>query len=179
MLLSLLVCPGCKRTPRHEDIPKNATISLQIRHALRIPHNTIIVQVEYVNGQCLLQADTKPMEGELSSNQYPPFHNVKTLSKKWYEEFSGLLSSLHWNNLRKKEADIVGLDGSTWALTCKQDQTENTVTIWSPDYETKKRNLQDFQEVCEFLLKTADIDPNTSTPQTIGNRNNRGIIKNK
>jgi len=163
-LLLLPICQGCLETPKNGDISKDATICLQIQHALRIPHNIIVIHIEDVNGRYTLQADTKPMEGHPRSKQYPPFHKVKTLSNEKYEELLSLLNSLHWDKLKKKETNITGLDGSTWALTYRQNQIENTASIWSPDYETQKRNLQDFLKVCQSLLREADIEPQTSMP---------------
>ena len=75
-----------KASTKNEQ-PNDITISLQVSVALRIPHNTIIININKVNDRYLLQTDTKPLEG-YSSDNYPEFHNSKTFPEKWYEDFS-------------------------------------------------------------------------------------------
>jgi predicted nuclease of restriction endonuclease-like RecB superfamily len=146
-----------------KEEPNNIVITLKIEVALRIPHNIILVNIKKVDGDYVLQTDTKTLEGH-PKDRYPEFHDSKTISEKWFETFSKLEKNLTWKKLKKKENNIV-LDGSDWALTYKYGDIEKTVNIWSPDFETNKRGLESYLEICRFILKSADFDPETLLPK--------------
>ena len=137
------------------------TISLEIHHALRIPHNKIIVRLERANKKIQLCAFTQHLD---QSWKDPEYYYKKDLSEKQYAEFLHLLSSIRWEYLRKKESDIIGLDGSTWTLAYNCGKNKKKISVWSPDYNTEQRDLHDFQRTVNFLLDAARIDNKTSTP---------------
>ena len=41
-------------------------------------------------------------------------------------------------------------------------QNRISINVWSPDYETEKRNLVEFLAICRAILKLAKIEADTA-----------------
>ncbi|MEM7791960.1 MAG: hypothetical protein AAF546_11210 [Verrucomicrobiota bacterium] len=58
-----------------------------------------------------------------------------------------------------EKTDVIGLDGSVWMLTVKEEKREHTVKRWTPQSDTEERKLEGFVAFGLYLSDICGIHP--------------------
>jgi hypothetical protein len=134
------------------------TIKFNFHHSRRIPDNYVSVNLERYGDSIHVSVKSIPMD---------------TVSLKWKEtkqeysfglaltEFEKVVSSVKMINCMDiaNGLGFIGFDGTVCEIEIGGIGTSITFKVWSPDYETKERNLQPFLEACKLILVTGKLDP--------------------
>jgi len=55
------------------------------------------------------------------------------------------------------KSEVVGEDGASYSLKFRFQGKEEEYNIWAPDYDTEKRGLTDYLDVCKLIVETAGL----------------------
>ena len=117
-------------------------VSMAYGHSMRIPHSRVEVVID-VNGALTVETESRGKNKKTSKIKLSP-EEVKHLS--------GQLESLDWQKISADKTS--GLDGTSVRVT----SGKHTATLWSPDYDSKKRGLVQIQELIENIFDAAELD---------------------
>jgi hypothetical protein len=117
-------------------------VSMTYGHTMRIPHSRVEVAID-VEGALTLKTESRGKDKNTSEIQLSP-EVIKQLREQ--------LERLDW---QKVAADKTrGLDGTSVRIT----SGKHTATLWSPDYDSKKRGLIHIQKLIENIFDAAGLD---------------------
>jgi len=84
--------------------------------------------------------------------------NSFKISLKQFRELKDSINTLNKANIEDKP---IGLDGSDWVLEYNFNEKTKTYEFWSPEVNTKERNLEEFMSVCKQIMEIAKLDHNS------------------
>jgi len=117
-------------------------VSMTYGHTMRIPHSRVEVVID-VNGTLTVETESRGKDKKTSKIQ---------LSPKEVKQLSGQLDGLDWQKISADKTR--GLDGTSVRIT----SGKHTATLWSPDYDSKKRRLVQIQNLIENIFDAAELD---------------------
>lgn len=134
------------------------SVKFSFHHSRRIPNNYVSVNFERYGDSIHVSVKAIPMD---------------TVSLKWKEtkqEYSFDLSLTEFEKVVASVKNInctditdglgfSGFDGTVCKIEIGGLGSGIIYKVWSPDYQTKKRNLQAFLDACKLILTTAKLDP--------------------
>ena len=116
---------------------------------LRTFHNPISIRIDKKSD--LYSLTWKLCDG---AGGYDPgklvINKTKTIDKKTWDTFQGLLSKADYWNLQTNEVEIIGTDGSQWILEATDKDNYHVVDRWTPRGGS-------FYNCCDFLLGLTDL----------------------
>jgi hypothetical protein len=117
-------------------------VSMTYGHTMRIPHSRVEVVID-VNGALTVETESRGKDKKTSKIQLSP------------EEVKQLRRQLDGMNWQKISADNTrGLDGTSVRIT----SGKHTASLWSPDYDSKKRGLVQIQKLIENIFDAAELN---------------------
>lgn len=117
-------------------------VSLGYSHGLRISNHRVRISIDRA-GLLTVAATSKGKEVDTRKVE---------LSADKLRELNRKLDRLNWRRIAADE--VMGLDGSSVRIRFR----EHSVSLWSPDYRTKKRGLNGFRKVVEGNFALAGLD---------------------
>jgi hypothetical protein len=127
----------------------DSLVSMTYGHTMRIPHSSVQVVVD-AKGALTVETESRGKDRKTSSVQ---------LSSAEVKHLRERLEGLDWKKLSADQER--GLDGTSVRMTFGKQ----TASLWSPDYNSKKRGLVAFQELAEMMFDFAGLD-RTGLPET-------------
>lgn len=118
-------------------------VSMSYGNSLRIPNNRIEIAID---ATCALTVETE------SKGRAKKTRRIQ-LSPEESAQLKAHLESIDWKELGKEKTK--GLDGSSVSIS----YGGKAACVWSPDYETKKRGLVQFQKLTVKLFGMAGLKP--------------------
>ena len=132
-------------------------IEFHFEHSRRIPNHFIDVKINRHGNEVTLNVKTKSsQESEKWTKE-----NIDTSFTISTEKFQTLINSvknISCNDIIKN-IGLTGLDGTVCELMFGDYASSITYKIWTPSYDTQKRNLTEFLDCCSLILKTAGLVP--------------------
>jgi hypothetical protein len=135
------------------------SVKFNFFHSKRIPDNHVSVEFERSGDK--IQVSIKSIPKDSVSLEWK-----KSKRKNSFElsliEFNKVVAAIKKINC----SDIVnnlgnsGFDGTDCEIVMGGLRSSISYNVWSPNYDTKERNLQSFLEACKLILLTAKLDPN-------------------
>lgn len=117
-------------------------VSMSYGHSMRIPHSRIQIVID---AKGLLTVETESRGKNKNSNKIQ-------VSQEKVMQLKRQLESLDWQKISADKT--MGLDGTSVRIT----SGKHTASLWSPDYNSKKRGLADFQKLVETIFDFAGLD---------------------
>jgi hypothetical protein len=137
---------------------------LRITHALRIPHQTITIDLAETNGAVVAKVKTNHMTGQ-NARGVPELEKEYKLTSGQSVRLRQLFAALDLEALRHHRYDL-GLDGQDWTISYRDRLGSiDTIKIWSPYANTEERGLQGYLALFAFALDTVGFNPKTTYPQ--------------
>jgi hypothetical protein len=70
-----------------------------------------------------------------------------------------LLKSISIADITEEMKHSEGFDGAICSLSFGSANTQITYQVWSPDLNTRERRLEDYLKACEYIIKSAHLQP--------------------
>jgi hypothetical protein len=128
-------------------------VSMTYSHTMRIPNSRVEVVVDG-NGALALKTESR--------GKYKTSRKIQ-LSVEVVKQLRLQLEGLDWQKISLDKTR--GLDGTSVRVT----SAKHTATLWSPDYDPKKRGLVQIQKLIESIFDAAELDP-TGMPKKKQNK---------
>ena len=133
-------------------------VKFDFHHSRRIPNHHVSVDFQRYGDSIMVHVISEPMENQGEQFDKSKIDTVFELEKSEFDKVVETVQKINCSNIAAG-LDYSGLDGTTCKISHGGISTEIAYTVWTPDYETKKRNLEDFMEACKMILKTVKLDP--------------------
>jgi len=109
---------------------------------MRIPHSRVQVVIDS-KGVLTVETDSRGKDRKINRIQLP-------LPK--LEKMKRELGEIDWKKVASDKT--IGLDGSSVRITFG----DHSVSLWSPEYDSKKRGLVQIQKLIENIFDAAGMD---------------------
>ena len=152
----LLTLPVYARDPVNTGDPRE--ISIDYTHSRRIPNHSIRIVVKYQEKSGYeIQYETAVMEGQ-SGFEDTAVRETKRIPGEYIDELFRRAMALDYNSILKGNSGLAGRDGTMVTLTVRNGQTGISLTVWSPDYDTKVRGLTDLDLLLREIFGAAGLE---------------------
>ena len=118
-------------------------VSMTYWHTMRIPHSRVEVVID-TKGVLTVEVESRGKDKKVSKTK---------LSREEVKQLSKQLEGLDWQKVSGDKTR--GLDGTSVSITSGKPKA----TLWSPDYDSKKRGLVDIQKLIETIFRAAELTP--------------------
>ena len=131
-------------------------IAFRFSHSLRIPYSQVTIEIIKRQTETIVEVHSKPMnnDNEWKSSKIDKSFGIE---EKIFIELTNEVLDL--NKIDLKKALVGGVDGTECAIEFGTYGSTVTYKFWSPDYDTRKRELTDFMRLCKELIKIGGLDP--------------------
>ena len=131
-------------------------IAFRFEHSLRIPYNRVII--EMINGQSEIEVKVHsvPMNNDKQWDNTKIDKSFK-IDTKLFTDLANEVFAL--NKIDLKKAMTGGLDGTECSIEFGTFGSTVTYKFWSPDVETKNRDLTDFIRICKKMIEIGGLNP--------------------
>lgn len=132
-------------------------IDFYFSHSRRIPNANVEIKIERRGNEVKLSVKSTPAQDDAKWAKF----KVDTSFAISMDKFNSLINSVKSISCENivKEVGSSGLDGTTCEIKFGDYGSSISYEIWSPDYDTKKRNLTDFLNACTLIVETAGLNP--------------------
>lgn len=153
MLILVFLSVACTAQKSNDKIDY---IAFDFRHSLRIPNHTVSVEIITRQNEVIVKVKSYPMkDAEQWKNTI--VDTSFTIDKDKFIELTNKAVDLKGIDLKK--AAISGEDGTECSIEFGSFGNTITYKFWSPDYETNKRGLFKFVDLCKELIKVGGLNP--------------------
>lgn len=105
-----------------------------------------------------ISVESKPFNNELKLSK-SKIYTIYPLTKNQYDSVILMIRQLPTHKITEEILNLgTGVEGTTCMLEYGNWQNRISINVWSPDYETEKRNLVEFLAICRAILKLAKIE---------------------
>jgi hypothetical protein len=135
-------------------------ISLDFFHSMRIPNNHVLIKIENMNGIDLkMIVKSEPIEKYRQKWIHTVIDTTFNVSfsdfSKAVNTFKKILSS---DVCDVSVHDGMGVDGTTFKLEYGNTNSSASYRVWTPNYKTEKRKLNQFVDCCETMIKLSGLE---------------------
>lgn len=108
-----------------------------------------------------ISVESKPFNNDLKLSK-SKVYAIYPLTKNQYDSIILMIRQLPTHKIAAEILDLgTAVEGTTCRLEYGNWQNRISINVWSPDYETEKRNLVEFLAICKAILKLAKIEEDT------------------
>jgi hypothetical protein len=133
-------------------------IKFNYHHSKRIPNHHVSVEFQRLGESISVHVVSEPMKGHDSKWDETKINSTYKIDKSEFDKIAAAVERVHCSDITNR-LDFTGLDGSTWELSFGGISTRISYKVWSPDYETEKRNLNEFIKACKLILRMGKLNP--------------------
>jgi len=137
---------------------ENKSIELLFSHSMRIPYNTINIKINQKNNKYEINIITKQMNGKVGY-EYSNTNKKIIVESIIIEEIFNDLLDINISHIKELNSNIHGRDGTSIILKYQYKKPNEIIEIWSIDYETDKRGLQELYNIIKKIIEISEIDP--------------------
>lgn len=156
ILIVLVVFYSCQTAEKKESATEFKIISLSYKHLMSC--KSLIVHIEkYPKGTIDVSYRYTPHRGcntdEFSFKSY-------SIDSIQFDKITKSILKIDRSNI-EKESQTMGLDGISTSITFYEEDKNtimNVYDIWSPEFDTEKRKLNDYMDAYKELVKLAFIE---------------------
>jgi len=120
----------------------DALVSMTYGHSMRIPHSRVQVVID-AKGALTVETDSRGKDRKINRIQLP-------LLK--FQQMKRELGEIDWKKVSSDKT--IGLDGSSVRIS----SGDHSASLWSPEYDSKKRGLVQIQNLIENIFDAAGLD---------------------
>jgi hypothetical protein len=132
-------------------------VEFELYHSLRIPNQHVKIDIDRSNDSIVsMHVISNPAENSTKWAK-TKIDTIYILDLKIFREI--LIAILKITKIDVTKAITIGLDGTSCTLAFGSLYNDISFTFWSPDYDTKERDLTYFVEACDLIIKTAKLKP--------------------
>jgi hypothetical protein len=133
-------------------------VKFEFYHSLRIPNHHVSVEFQRYGESISVHVKSEPMKDQDSKWNDTKLDTTFELTKSDFDKIVEVVAKINCSDI-VSGLDFTGLDGTTCEITYGSYAAGVSYKVWSPDYDTKKRNLEEYLEACKLILVTANLDP--------------------
>lgn len=133
-------------------------IEFKFQHSLRIPHNSVLIKMARLSDGTTVNVTSNPMNIESERWIETKLDDSFELPNSEFDEVVEAIQSIEYTDIKSNQ-DYVGKDGTTCEILFENNGTITSYKIWSPNYNTKERNLKAYLDACKLILKKAKLKP--------------------
>lgn len=124
---------------------------------MRIPYNQIIIDIQLNKNKPSLSVKSMPLNND-DQWSYSKIDTSFTISSDEFNKLTSTIEKMLDSGLGINDT-VSGKDGSEWLLQFEYKGVTKVYKAWSPDYDTKNRELNNFMENCRLIVETAKLKP--------------------
>lgn len=131
-------------------------VNFEFTHSMRIPNHKVSIRIIKRINETEVIVHSDPMNNDpkwLKTKIYKRFK----IKPNTYNKLSKNLLIL--NNINIDKAACDGKDGTTCSIEIGKLGASKTYNIWSPDHETKNRELVEYLKLCKQIIIIGRLDP--------------------
>lgn len=129
-------------------------VKFEFNHSLRIDNYHVLVELQRRGNDITVHVVTEPMEGYDGTKRNYQFE----LSKAEFDEVCAGVKQIDCKDI-VNDLGTLGLDGTICEIEYGSYATAISYKVWSPDLDTRKRNLTPFLNACKLILETGKLKP--------------------
>ena len=133
-------------------------VKLDFYHSRRIPNHHVSVNFQRYGDSISVHIKSEPMSNQSDKWNKTKIDSTFEINKTEFDKIVKVVQKINCANIADG-LDFTGLDGTTCEISYGGISTGISYTVWTPNYDTKKRNLEDYMEACKFILVTVKLDP--------------------
>jgi hypothetical protein len=127
-------------------------------HSMRIPNHHVSVEFQRFGDSISVHVVSEPMHGQDSKWDETKIDSNYKLNKSEFDKIAEAVKQVNCSDIASG-IDFTGLDGSTFKLSFGGISSEISYKVWTPNYDTEKRNLSEFMNACKLILRIVNFDP--------------------
>lgn len=157
--LMFIILYGCG-TDQNKKISTNQNqinfVNFEFTHSRRIPNHKVSIRIIKRINETEVIVHSDPM------NNDPKW--LKTKINKRFKIKTNVYNKLSKNlliltKINFDKATCNGKDGTTCSIEIGKLGASKTYTIWSPNYDTKNRELVEYLKLCKQIIIIGKLDP--------------------
>ena len=133
-------------------------VKFDFYHSRRIPNHHVSVDFQRYGDSISVHIISEPMGNQGEQWNKTKIDSTFELKKSEFDKVVETVQKINCSNIAAG-LDYYGLDGTTCEISFGGISTEISYRVWTPDSDTKKRNIDDFMEACKMILMTVKLDP--------------------
>jgi hypothetical protein len=132
-------------------------VKFDFYHSLRIPNYHVSVDFQRYGDSISVRIISEPMKNQDEKWNKTKIDSTFELEKSEFDKVVEAVQKINCANIADG-LDYSGLDGTTCEISYGGISTGISYKVWTPDYDTKKRNLEDYMDACKLILMTVKLD---------------------
>ena len=143
---------------KYEEIAKTSeqNISFAFSHSRRIPNHLVNIFLIKSNKQTSVRTFSEPMSYD-KKWEHTYLDTSFTISNHQFDQLVQKIMKLE--NINFESAKVEGKDGTNTSIKLKTGSKKYTYGFWSPEYDTYKRGLEDYLNLCKELITIGGLNP--------------------
>ena len=133
-------------------------VKLDYYHSIRIPNHHVSVEFQRFGDSISVHVVSEPMDDQDSKWNETKIDSNYKLNKSEFDKIVEAVKQVNCSDIASR-LDFTGLDGSTCKLSFGGISSEISYKVWTPNYDTEKRNLSEFVNACKLILRIVNLDP--------------------
>lgn len=133
-------------------------VKFDFYHSRRIPNHHVSVDFQRYGDSISVHIVSEPMKNQGEKWKKTKIDSTFELKKTEFDKIVIAVKKISCSDIANG-LDFTGFDGTTCEISYGGISTEISYKVWSPDYDTEKRNLEDYIVACNLILMTVKLDP--------------------
>lgn len=133
-------------------------VKFDFYHSLRIPNHHVSVEFQRYGDSISVHVKSEHMKDQDSKWNDTKLNTTFEMTKSDFDKIVEVVAKINCSDIASG-LDSTGRDGTTCEITYGSYSSGISYKVWSPDYDTKKRNLEEYLEACELILVKANLNP--------------------
>ena len=133
-------------------------VKFELYHSRRIPNNHVLVDIQRYGDSISVHVISEPMNNQNEKWTKTRIDTTFNLEKIEFDKIVVAVKKINCGDI-SNGLNFTGLDGTTCMISYGGISTGISYEVWTPNYDTKKRNLEDYMEACKLILMKAKLNP--------------------
>jgi hypothetical protein len=133
-------------------------VKFDLSHSRRIPNHHVFIDFQRYGDKISVHVLSEPMRNKSEEWNKTKIDTTFALDKAEFDKIVEAVQKIDCADIIA-DLDFDGLDGTVCEITFGGITTGITYTVWTPDFDTQKRNLAEYLEACKLMITTVKIDP--------------------
>ena len=133
-------------------------IKLDFHHSRRISNNHVSVDFQRYGDSISVHVISEPMKNYDEKWNKTKINSTFELKKNVFDQLVVAVKKINCSDI-VAGLDYSGFDGTICEISYGGISAEISYKVWTPEYETKERNLGYYMEVCKLILLTVKLEP--------------------
>jgi hypothetical protein len=137
----------------------NIEITFEITNSLKMPYSYEEIKLFQIDNENKISVKTRSFSKDFKLGK-SRIDTIYPITKNQYDSIVLMIKQLPTHKITEEILNLgTGVEGTTCKLEYGNWQNRISIKVWSPDYETEKRNLVEFLAICRKILVYAKFEP--------------------